>query len=240
MLDIIEIRGRSPQGATKPFICRAEDERIYYVKGNSALGDGRIAEYVSAELALLFGLPIPEFAIVNIPSELIEFDEELQFALGAGPAFASLQIEQPQEVNFSSLSNMNAELLKDIFIFDYWINNADRTGTANGGNSNLIYQPNSSELFIIDHNLAFDVSFEFDTFKELHICSQAWYANQCDLFTKQNYQAKLETGLQQFKSICEKIPEQWFDCATIDDNFLQRLETTLKGFQQDIFWENLK
>lgn len=35
-LQIVEIIGRSTQGVTKPFICRGEDDEIYFVKGKVA------------------------------------------------------------------------------------------------------------------------------------------------------------------------------------------------------------
>ena len=33
---ITEVIGRSSQGITRPFLCRADDGRLYYVKGNGA------------------------------------------------------------------------------------------------------------------------------------------------------------------------------------------------------------
>lgn len=32
-LEIVEIMGRAQQGVTQPFICRGEDDQVYFVKG---------------------------------------------------------------------------------------------------------------------------------------------------------------------------------------------------------------
>ncbi len=37
MLEITEIIERSVQGATKPFICKALNEKLYYIKGRIEL-----------------------------------------------------------------------------------------------------------------------------------------------------------------------------------------------------------
>lgn len=35
-IQIVEVLGRSIQGITRPFICRGEDDRTYFVKGQGA------------------------------------------------------------------------------------------------------------------------------------------------------------------------------------------------------------
>ena len=58
-ITIMEIKRRSEQGVTRPFLCRGDDGRWYWVKGNGA---GKLAlcrEWIAGRIAQLMGLPIP-------------------------------------------------------------------------------------------------------------------------------------------------------------------------------------
>ena len=70
-LEVVEIIGRSEQGFTKPYICRCDDGEVYFVKGRSATRRGLINEWLCANLADAFGLPIAPFALAEVPQELI-------------------------------------------------------------------------------------------------------------------------------------------------------------------------
>lgn len=70
-IQIVEILDRSIQGVTRPFYCRCEDGQAYFVKGRGAGRQSLIAEYFGGRLARAFGLPVPDFEIVEIPPELI-------------------------------------------------------------------------------------------------------------------------------------------------------------------------
>ena len=50
IVQIVEIIGRATQGVTKPFICRGEDEEIYFVKGRGAGKRSLICEWVVGNL----------------------------------------------------------------------------------------------------------------------------------------------------------------------------------------------
>ena len=73
-LEVVEIIARSEQGFTKPYICRCDDGEVYFVKGRSATRRGLINEWLCANLAEAFGLPIAPFALAEVPQELIEAD----------------------------------------------------------------------------------------------------------------------------------------------------------------------
>lgn len=66
MLEITEIIQRADQGRTKPFLCRASDEKMYYVKGRAATTSGLIKEWLGAQFSQSFGLPTPESKIVYV------------------------------------------------------------------------------------------------------------------------------------------------------------------------------
>ena len=72
-LEIVEIIGRSEQGFTRPYICRCGDGDVYFVKGRSATRRGLVNEWLCANLAQAFGLPIAPFALAEVPQELIEW-----------------------------------------------------------------------------------------------------------------------------------------------------------------------
>ena len=72
MIKITEIIRRATNGITKPFLCKASDEKTYYVKGKAAGNSGLIKEFISAKLAQTLKLPIPLFQILYVASELIE------------------------------------------------------------------------------------------------------------------------------------------------------------------------
>ena len=55
-IQILEIIGRATQGITKPFICRGEDEHIYFVKGRGAGMRSLICEWVVGNLAIKLGV----------------------------------------------------------------------------------------------------------------------------------------------------------------------------------------
>ena len=137
MIEIIEINRQIAEGMTKPYICKADNGKTYVVKGKSATGEGRAAEWIIGSLGKSFGLPIPDFEIANISPELIEFDVEYQNNIGSGPVFASEYVEHLQTINYSDLKAHKGETLLKLFVFDYWVRNDDRTLTEKGGNPNL-------------------------------------------------------------------------------------------------------
>ena len=64
------------------YLCRAEDGLQYVVKGRSATVLGCIKEWLCAGLGQAFGLPIPNFDILKLPEELLEYNTQLERDLG--------------------------------------------------------------------------------------------------------------------------------------------------------------
>ena len=139
-IQIIEILNRSIQGITKPFYCRCEDGQAYFVKGHGAGKQSLIAEYVCGRLARAFGLPVADFEIVEVPQELIRWSgrDDAQ-DLGAGLAFGSRALPHVQEFSMAHMPHVAALTRKDVALFDWWVQNADRTLTEKGGNPNLLW-----------------------------------------------------------------------------------------------------
>lgn len=147
MVEIIEVLGRSPQGKTEPFICRGDDGETYYVKGIGAGRRSQICEWIGGCLARRFGLPVPDFCIVEVPPELMDLDLGVDLhALGAGPAFGSKSEEELMELKSSTVGLIPAQTRRDVLVFDWWVRNMDRTLSSCGGNPNLFWaEPTSSE-----------------------------------------------------------------------------------------------
>lgn len=89
-VEIVEVLRRSEHGMTRPFICRGDDDNVYFVKGFGAGRDSQIKEWIAGNLALTFGIPLAPFRIVTVSEELTDLMMPGDAAdLGSGPAFGS-------------------------------------------------------------------------------------------------------------------------------------------------------
>jgi hypothetical protein len=205
-VEIVEIIRRSEQGITRPFICRADDGNLYFVKGRGAGVRSLIAEWTCGRLAQALGLPCAAFAVAHVPEELAAPGLVPEFSdLGAGPAFGSLALSHVQEINLSHLADVDEALQADVLVFDWWIRNSDRTLTGQGGNPNLLWDQDRGSLVVIDHNQAFDPAFDPQAFLDLHV-----FSGVAGRISRAGYQSRLEAALDVFESACEGVPPQWW------------------------------
>ncbi|MBI5792994.1 MAG: hypothetical protein HZA63_16120 [Rhodocyclales bacterium] len=209
-LTIVEVLGRSTEGRTQPYICRGDDGEVYFVKGRSANRAGLIAEWLCAQLAERFGLPLPAYAIATVPEELIEADlTGWLHDLGAGEVFAS------QRVNAVDLTEIHRELVseslrRDVIAFDWWVRNGDRNLTAKGGNPNLLWNPEGDgSLVVIDHNLAFDADFSTDDFLKVHVFADDIRTMFSDFRMRAAYVERFHAALGIWTEACDNVPESW-------------------------------
>jgi len=80
--------------------------------------------------------------------------------LGAGFVFGSKHINEAREINFTEAQQFAKEkpsMATSILLFDWWIKNTDRTLGENGGNPNIFVSAVDSNVWMIDHNLAFSL-----------------------------------------------------------------------------------
>lgn len=70
-IQIIEITRQASQGRSEPYLCVGEDGLNYYVKGRQSGLPTRINEWICAHLGRAIGLPIPDFRLAEITSELL-------------------------------------------------------------------------------------------------------------------------------------------------------------------------
>lgn len=239
-IQIVEVLQRSEQGITRPFICRGDDSEIYFVKGSGAGRRSQICEWICGNLGLMLGLPIAPFEIVNVPIEIIDAGGGLDLSeLGPGQAFGSRK-QAIMEITSPLISQVPKELQQDVIAYDWWIRNGDRNLTAQGGNPNLFWEPEDEKLLVIDHNQAFDLSFDRQSFYENHVFSSQVSLIFGDMHRRSEYSDRFMSLLGGWPDICDKIPEEWRyhdkEATVVTDFDFEDALSMLKMCKQDSFW----
>jgi hypothetical protein len=207
-LTIIEIQNRSDQGMTRPFLCRCDDDQLYFVKGRSAGPRSLICEWLGGHLAKAFGLPVPDFAVASASAGLLDMHPEGR-DLGLGPLFASRQVRHAQELSIAHLGEVPEELQRDVLVFDWWINNGDRTLTTRSGNPNLLWDTDRRQLVVIDHNLAFEPGFDDRSFSETHVFAGQIPLIDQDLVEPLRLRDRCREALDVWDEACKTVPPEW-------------------------------
>jgi hypothetical protein len=238
-IEIVEVLRRSEQGATRPYICRASDGDLYFVKGIGASRRSQLCEWIAGRPAEKLGLPIAPFAVVEVPAELIAEGGAWLADLGVGPAFGSREM-RVNELTVANLAEVPAELQQDVLVFDKWIRNGDRMLTQQGGNPNLFLEPREHALVVIDHNLAFDPAFDVKILHSYHVFREQAHSLAGDFLRRDEYNARLSDVLSHWAAIVAGIPPQWRFLdqeQTVPTDFdLQQVHAWLMQYQQDDFW----
>lgn len=240
-VQIVEIIGRATQGITKPFICRGEDEHIYFVKGQGAGKRSLICEWLAGNLALRLGLPLAPFEIVDVPDSLIQLGmrDDLR-ELGAGLAFGSRKLAVV-ELSISHLEYVPEAMQRDVLAFDWWVRNDDRTLGEAGGNPNLFWDVEREQLVVIDHNQAFDAGFSVENFAALHAFHGQIDALCGDWVVQQQYCDRFAQALSDWDVICNTVPPEWWFVdpeQTLPTDFdRDAMRQLLLRCQADTFWK---
>lgn len=208
-LTIVEILERSEQGMTRPFLCRCDDDQLYYVKGRGAGRSSLLCEWLAGHLAHAFCLPVPPFAIVDAPPSLVALFPEGR-DLGSGPAFGSRVVAHAQELSISHLYDVPVQLQRDVLVFDWWVRNSDRTLTSHSGNPNLLWDTDARQLVVIDHNVAFDHDFSIQSFRESHVFNRELSNVFQDLVERLSYAERLHAALEAWAVACQNVPDEWW------------------------------
>lgn len=208
-LSIIEILERSEQGVTRPFLCRCDDGNLYYAKGRAAGARSLICEWLAGNLAQAFGLPVPPFSVAIAPPGLLALHPEGQ-ALGELPLFVSRQVAYADALGVAHLQDVDVRLQREILAFDWWVNNADRTLTVHSGNPNLLWDGSNKALVVIDHNLAFDKSFDTAAFRQTHVFAGQFHKIDNDFFEPDRLREKMKQALDVWVQTCKNVPQQWW------------------------------
>ena len=250
--EVVEIIGRSEQGFTKPYICRCDDGEVYFVKGRSATRRGLINEWLCANLAQAFDLPVAPFALAEVPQELIEADLTGWLRdLGNGAVFASRKV-MGQELSASQVQGIPLDLRRNVLVFDWWVRNSDRNLTAQGGNVNLLWQPgqlardDESEkaaeggIAIIDHNQALDMEFSAPIFCQTHVFAGDLPETFSDFLLRQAYIQRLRRALAVWSTAWDNLPTAWGfkdEEQTIPSNYPKaEVQAMLNLIESPDFW----
>ncbi len=237
-LDIVEIIRPTDSGQTQPFLCLLEDDQLYAVKGREALHRGLIGEVVAGCLGQALGLPIPPFVIASLPPLLFRPNggTSAAQAIGRQPAFASAWQESAQAVTPTSLTLQPQDMLARLYVFDHWIANGDRSLSEINGNPNLFVRLDDNALVAIDHNLAFDPSYDPAKELPLHACRDAWHRVHGRNALCADISDRMDAAIALLPAIIDSLPEEWLE----DQEALSgHIAATLQRKHRPIFWAEL-
>lgn len=238
IIEINQVIRRMEQGFTKPYLCGCSDGNKYVVKGSSACRTELIAELLCAFLSKEFGLPVPNFALVRVPQEII--DSGAFPGLDIEWCFGSMFVDGLTEMVFSQIENIDKQTMRDLYIFDYWINNSDRNLTSLGGNPNAFIDINQLSLVIFDHNLAFDNDFSIANHKDLHLASTVWNCEQKRMDDRPIYSDRFDAVMVHWQQFTDEIPLDWFDNEAAKSSILDTIRVRLLSYENIQFWEGIK
>ncbi|AWC76421.1 hypothetical protein CLM65_14175 [Serratia marcescens] len=242
ILRVQEIIKRIPDCATEPFLCRCDDGELYVVKGMPCVTKKQlIAEWVSACLASELKLSLPDFRIVYVDQSLTEYVPAWKNELSEGYAFATRFIAGVSPITFTQAhKNVDEKSQKQIYLFDKWINNSDRTLSPQGGNVNIIFDYLNNRYYLIDHNLAFDHDEDADEF-EYHVYSERHRQWLFDFVDKMEGEDEARKAKECLARVFESIPQEWMLEDVVENKkFLDFVESTLDRINDEVFWSNIK
>jgi hypothetical protein len=239
-VEIVEVIDRSSQGVTRPFICRADNGQIYFVKGSGSGRRSQVCEWVAGNLGRNLGIHVAPFEIVQVPEELLENSEGTELSeLGVGPAFGSCK-QTVMELTFAGIKEVPPQTRNDLLLFDWWIHNEDRKLTEKGGNPNLFWEPGAERLVVIDHNQAFDLDFSAENFIKYHVFKDQVFALFSDWDLRNQYNRQFEDVPKHWDSICAEIPEEWKfvdpEMTVLANIDLDSMRELLERYKNDEFW----
>ena len=233
---ITRIIRRSNQGATRPFVCHADDGNVYFVKGKSASTGERIREWMGGNLASAFGLTVPHMSLLEIPRFLISSgkDNDVKTDLGAGCAVGSQQVLSAHELLHDEIALIPVSIQRQVLLFDYWVRNEDRTLSTFGGNPNLLWSKVRQVLYAIDYNLILPDDFNEQAFRQTHAFSKTAGLEKLTAQEQQQYQQSMQSALAMWSHYWQQLPEEWLDendsTSAFDEKaVLQQLEEDANG-----------
>jgi hypothetical protein len=235
MIRIVEIGDTTFQGKTEPVLCRGEDGFDYVVKGQFAGSRALIAEWIANRLGRLIDLPIPEFELMYLDSNLLKYGIKQREAqnLGKGTLFGSRRIANLVEIRASDLGLINVDLRAKVLAFDWWICNADRILIDGGGNPNLLWSEDKKELVVIDHNLAFEPTLMGDFWME-HALRDS--IKQWNSTFREGMELAFKGALEHLQSIWSELPSEWIESPNAQA--IKEVEALLWRFDREpsMFW----
>ena len=230
MKEIVGIVKKSEQGMSSPFLCRANNDELYWCKGALSGMKSLRAEWICANVAKFLQLPIPPFEIMHVDYELAKaskVDSAVHFVSPMNCyVFASKHVENAVDLMKEHLKGRTIDrtLGVHILLFDSLIHNNDRSP----GNSNIL--SSKDEIWIIDHNNAFSSSWDPKTFLAEHIFAsyftQAKDADYSDFLVS----LKKSTILNDVSKHWNEMPSEWLDAE--GGLTLDTITSTIQAFKE--------
>lgn len=232
-LAIKEIIDRSEEGLSRPFRCLCEDDNLYYVKGREVGPGELIHEWIGASLAKACGLPVPDFACLEVDPILVATSARPDIdSLGAGYVFGSRAVQNAMEFSLTHMKDLSPEHQAEILLFDWWIGNGDRTLDVETPNPNLLFTPDDRKVHLIDHGCAFS---PWPHFWEAHAFRNARPQWSHPGF-RDGWETRLESALENLDQIWNSMPSDWTEHKNAPS--VESIRTKLGRFRKnDQFWE---
>jgi hypothetical protein len=241
-IEAVEIIRRLEGGMTRPFLCRASNDKHYVAKGLELPPKERIAELLCARLAAQFGLPIPEHGYIHVDPALLLYNAEARIDLGPGDSYALAYVADAADLLYSQMWLVPSDLQKALFIFDYWVGNGDRQLGPLGGRPNLLMCGIDNQLQLIDHNQAFQWPLDGQDFIASHVFGPSNREWRLDLVDQVEYSKRMHDTTSRFRDLCLDIPDDWRESIgkTGLDILLDEIESNLMRCHSDDFWSVLQ
>lgn len=235
---IDEVLRRADRGRTAPYLCRAEDGRLYFVKNRALSRRELAAEWVAAHLAQALDLAVPAFCVVEVPAALVHPSMGDWLAdLAPGLAFASRHVDSTEPTS-ARLAQVPAAERARIAAFDWWLRNMQRRAAAgSAGLRNLLWQTDpsgSGRLFLIDHGRAFDPRFDVSAFLATHVYGADLARLAADFIDRERLRSEFVRALEVAATACATMPAAWRQADARDERaFLAQLA---RCQADDVFW----
>jgi len=236
MIAVSQFITRLEQGYTEAFLCRAEDGALYVTKSKRAGKTALVKELLCGCIGRELALPIPSFELLYVSRRVAEYainDEmhELAELPGFGSKYVTDSSADPApglpSLNLSDVSNVPEELRLRLLLFDWWVLNFDRIDD----NPNLLWEPRTRNLHVIDHNLSFGVDSEEDFWR--HHIFRADGVHLSDPAVRAVELSRLQRIISILPAIWNDMPQEWLDgCILTKD----RVDETLRRCEMDSFW----
>lgn len=223
MKQVVEIIERCAEGTcvSRPFLVRADDGHLYWIKGCGSGWNRRelCFEMLAARMASGLNLPVAGYEVLDVPQVLLEFCAVPGIRdLSAGPAFGSLHVDDTVSLPPVEVRSIPEELRWNILLFDWWVQNEDRILGDSGGNVNLLWSPAGKQVTVIDHNNAFDNDFDEKKFFQNHVFGES-RKKIPDAFLLEQKQA-FEKMADRFEALTQDFPEEWTERDNLPGDFI--------------------
>ncbi|MBP8270746.1 MAG: hypothetical protein KAX42_02630 [Sphaerotilus sp.] len=239
VLLIDEVLRRAAQGRTAPYLCRADDGQLYFVKHRALSRRERASEWLSAHLAQALGLSVPGCCLAEVPAALVAPSMGAWLAdLGPGSAFASRHVESTEPTS-AQLRQVPAALRERIAAFDWWVHNLNRAPTPRGGNPNLRWRTDpdgqgQGQVLLIDHSLAFDPRFDALRFQTTHVFGADFVRLAADFIDRERLRAEFVDALELASVASAAMPAAWRQADFRSERPMLALLERCRA--ADVFW----